>query len=64
MIGREAARRALELEKSPRLPVTVIGGGACYVHMLGKTFAEIKEDPEKIADVFILTSGELTYRNP
>lgn len=53
MIGREAARRALELEKSPRLPVTVIGGGACYVHMLGKTFAEIKEDPEKIADVFI-----------
>ena len=53
MSGRDVARMALELKESPRVPVTVIGGGACYVHMAGKTFEEIKNDPEKIADVFI-----------
>jgi uroporphyrinogen decarboxylase len=53
MTGREVARLALELKESPRVPVTVIGGGACYVRMLGKTFEEIKDDPEKISDVFI-----------
>ena len=53
MTGRDVARLALELKESPRVPVTVIGGGACYVHMLGKTFGEIKDDPHKISDVFI-----------
>jgi uroporphyrinogen decarboxylase len=53
MIGREVVRMAMELQDPPRVPVTVIGGGACYVHMLGKTFAEIKDDPRKIAEVFI-----------
>ena len=53
MSGRDVARMALELKESPRVPVTVIGGGACYVHMAGKPFEEIKNDPEKIADVFI-----------
>jgi uroporphyrinogen decarboxylase len=53
MTGREVARLALELKESSRVPVTVIGGGACYMHMLGKTFEEIKDDPEKISDVFI-----------
>jgi uroporphyrinogen decarboxylase len=53
MTGRDVARMAFELGEPPRVPVTVIGGGACYVHMLGKTFGDIKDDPEKISDVFI-----------
>jgi len=53
MTGREVASLALELKESPRVPVTVIGGGACYMHLLGKTFGEIKDEPEKISDVFI-----------
>ncbi len=53
MTGREISKIAFELGKPPRLPVTLIGGGACYVQMAGKTFEEIKDDPEKIADVFI-----------
>ena len=51
--GRDVARMAFELGEPQRLPVTVIGGGACYVHMLGKTFGDIKDDPKKISDVFI-----------
>jgi uroporphyrinogen decarboxylase len=53
MTGRDVASLALELKEPPRVPVTVIGGGACYMHMLGKTFEEIKDDPEKISDMFI-----------
>jgi uroporphyrinogen decarboxylase len=53
MTGREIAQMALELKEPPRMPVTAIGGGAWMVHLAGKTFAGIKEDPEKIAEVFI-----------
>ncbi|MBI5967906.1 MAG: uroporphyrinogen decarboxylase family protein [Deltaproteobacteria bacterium] len=53
MTGREITQMAFELKEPPRLPVTVIGGGAWNVHLAGKTFAGIKEDPEKIAEVFI-----------
>ena len=53
MTGRDVSRIAFELGEPPRVPVTLIGGGACYVHMMGKTFGEIRDDPEKISDVFI-----------
>jgi uroporphyrinogen decarboxylase len=53
MTGREIARMAFEGEKPPRVPVTLIGGGAWAVHHQGKTFAAIKNDPAQIADVFI-----------
>jgi len=53
MTGREVAQMALELKEPSRLPVTVIGGGAWNVHLAGKTFAGIKEDPQEIAKVFI-----------
>jgi uroporphyrinogen decarboxylase len=53
MTGREVTQMALELKEPPRLPVSLFGGGAWMVHWAGKTFAEIKEGPEIIADVFI-----------
>jgi len=53
MNGREVTRMAFELKEPPRLPVSLFAGGAWMVHWAGKTFAEIKESPEKIADVFI-----------
>ena len=53
MTGRDVTTMAFNLEESPRVPVTLIGGGAWNVHMAGETFAGIKEDPKKIADVFI-----------
>lgn len=53
MTGREISTMAFELRAPPRVPVTVIGGGACYVDMAGETFAGIKNDPKKIADVFV-----------
>jgi uroporphyrinogen decarboxylase len=53
MTGREVTRMAFELKEPPRLPVSLFAGGAWMVHWAGKTFAEIKEFPEKIADVFI-----------
>jgi uroporphyrinogen decarboxylase len=53
MTGREIAQMAFELKKPPRVPVTLIGGGAWAVHQVGKTFAEIKKDPQRIADTFI-----------
>ena len=52
MTGAEATRSALALKKTPRLPVTLVGGASWYVHAEGKTFAEIKGDPEEIAGVF------------
>ena len=61
MTGREISKIAFELGKPPRLPVTLIGGGACYVQMAGKTFEEIKDDPEKIADVFIRAFREIGH---
>ena len=53
MTGREIAQMAFELKKPPRVPVTLIGGGAWAVHRLGKTFGAIKNDPRQIADAFI-----------
>jgi uroporphyrinogen decarboxylase len=53
MTGRDVVRMAFDMEESPRVPVTLIGGGSWIVHMAGETFAGIKEEPEKIADVFI-----------
>ncbi len=53
MTGREIAQMAFELRKPPRVPVTLIGGGAWAVHRLEKTFGAIKNDPVQIADVFV-----------
>jgi uroporphyrinogen decarboxylase len=53
MTGREIAQMAFELKEPPRVPVTLIGGGAWAVRQAGKTFAQIKDDPSQIADAFI-----------
>jgi uroporphyrinogen decarboxylase len=53
MTGRDVVEMAFDFKEPPRIPVTLIGGGAWMVHLAGKTFAGIKEDPDKIADVFI-----------
>jgi len=53
MNGREITKMAFDLKEPERTPVTLIGGGAWLVHMAGETFAGIKENPEKIADIFI-----------
>jgi len=53
MTGREIALLAFELKPAPRVPVTIVGGGAWAVHHAGKTFARIKNDPAQIADAFI-----------
>ena len=53
MTGKEIIELAFNLQPTPRLPVTLVGGGAWYVQDAGKTFAEIKLDPVQIADVFV-----------
>ena len=53
MTGREIAQMAFDLKKPPRVPVTLIGGGAWIVSHLGKNFAELKNDPQAIADAFV-----------
>jgi len=53
MTGRGITRMAFDLLEPPRLPVTVIAGGSWMAHQAGKTFAEVKEDPEKIAALSI-----------
>ncbi len=53
MTGKEIAQMAFEMKKPPRVPVTLIGGGAWAVHRMGKTFGAIKNDPGQIADAFI-----------
>ena len=53
MTGRDVVQMALAQQKPPRVPVALIAGGEWYVHLAGKTFAEIKNDPRQIADVFI-----------
>jgi hypothetical protein len=53
MTGREIAQMAFDLQKPPRVPVTLIGGGAWAVQYAGKTFGQIKNNPEQIADAFI-----------
>lgn len=51
--GREVAQMALNLQEPPRIPVTLIGGGAWAVYRAEKTFAGIKNDAHQIADVFV-----------
>jgi uroporphyrinogen decarboxylase len=53
MTGKEIASLAFELKPVPRLPVTIIGGGAWAVNSAGETFGRIKNDPGRIADAFI-----------
>ena len=51
MTGREVMRIAFELGEPPRVPVTLIGGGAWNVHLEGETFAGIKENPNTAARI-------------
>ena len=53
MTGREIIQMAFDLKKPPRVPVTLIGGGAWIVQHQGKTFAQIKNDPARIAAAFL-----------
>ncbi len=53
MNSREITQLAFDLKKPERTPVTLIGGGSWLVEMAGETFANIKNDPQKIADVFV-----------
>jgi len=53
MTGREIVSMAFAFKETPRIPVTLIGGGSWAVHQAGKTFAAIKENPGQIAEVFI-----------
>ncbi len=53
MTGREITQMAFDLKEPPRLPVTVIAGGSWMAHQAGRTFAEIKDSPEKIAAISI-----------
>jgi len=61
MTGRDVARMAFELTPTPRVPVTLVGGGAWAVHRAGKTFAGIKNDPTQIADAFIRYFQEIDH---
>ena len=61
MTGREIAQMAFELKEPPRVPVTLIGGGAWAVQQAGKTFAKIKDDPAQIADVFIQYFNQMDH---
>lgn len=53
MTGRDVIETAFAQKKPPRLPVALVAGGEWYVHQAGKTFAEVKNDPEQIAGVFV-----------
>ena len=53
MNGKDVVQMAINHEKPPRIPVALVAGGEWYVHLAGKTFVEIKNDPEQIAGVFI-----------
>lgn len=53
MTGKQIVEKAFNQEKTPRAPVTLIGGGAWYVNMLDMTYAQIKNDPPKIAQYSI-----------
>ena len=53
MTGKDVVQMALSHKTPPRVPVGLVAGGEWYVHLAGKTFAEIKNDPEQIASIFI-----------
>ena len=61
MNGRNVSLAAFELRESPRVPVTLIGGGSWYVHWAGKTFAGIKNDPQQISDIFVRAVREIGH---
>lgn len=61
MNGRNVSLAAFELKESPRVPVTLIGGGSWYVHWAGKTFAGIKNDPQQISDIFVRAVKEIGH---
>jgi uroporphyrinogen decarboxylase len=61
MTGREIVKMAFDLDEPPRVPVTLFGGGSWMVHLAGETFAGIKEDPDKIADIFIQAFREFGH---
>jgi uroporphyrinogen decarboxylase len=61
MTGREVTQMAFDLKEPPRVPVTLIAGGSWMVDQAGKTFAEIKKDPQQIADVFIQAFRKLGH---
>jgi uroporphyrinogen decarboxylase len=53
MTGREVVESAFLHKRATRLPVALVAGGEWYVHQAGRTFAQIKNDPEQIAAVFV-----------
>src|SRR4030042_456086 len=61
MTGKEIARLAFELKPAPRVPVTIVGGGAWAVHRAGKTFAQVKNDPGQIAEAFTQSSRQCRH---
>jgi len=53
MNGRQIAQLAIEQKLPPRLPVALIAGGEWYVTAIGRTFSQIIDNPQQIADIFI-----------
>lgn len=53
MTGRDVVKTAFDLKEPPRIPTTLIAGGSWAVHTAGETFVGVKENPERIADVFV-----------
>jgi len=53
MTGRDVVKIAFDLKEPPRIPATLIAGGSWAIHMAGETFAGVKENPERIADIFV-----------
>jgi uroporphyrinogen decarboxylase len=53
MTGRDITRMAFELKEPPRVPVTLFGGGSWMVHSAGTTYADIRKNPEILAEVVI-----------
>ena len=59
--GREVAQAAFRLARPPRLPVTLIAGGAWMTHAAGRTFAELKQNPKTAANVVIRAFEQVGY---
>lgn len=53
MNGRQIAQLAIEQKLPPRLPVALIAGGEWYVTAIGRTFSQIIDNPQQIANIFI-----------
>jgi uroporphyrinogen decarboxylase len=61
MTGREITKMAFDLEEPPRIPVTPFAGGSWMVNLAGETFMGLKENPDKIADVFIQAFNKIGH---